>query len=57
MALGGLPLGLAHRVKLLRPVARGQPVKWHDVAFDADNPAIRFRRQMEADPRLQQDMP
>jgi len=57
MTLGGLPLGLAHRVKLLRAVARGQPVKWHDVAFDADNAAVRFRRQMEADTRLQQDMP
>jgi predicted homoserine dehydrogenase-like protein len=48
LALGGLPLGLAHGVKLVRPVASGQPVKWADVAFDAANPAVQFRREMEA---------
>lgn len=47
LALGGLPLGLAHGVKLLRPVAAGQPVSWNDVAFDANATAIRFRREME----------
>jgi predicted homoserine dehydrogenase-like protein len=48
LALGGLPLGLAHHVKLLRPVASGQPVKWGDVAIDDGNAAVRFRREMEA---------
>ena len=48
LALAGLPLGLAHHVKLLRPVASGQPVQWTDVAFDAANPAVRFRREMDA---------
>ncbi len=47
LALGGLPLGLAHGVKLLRPVAAGQPVSWNDVAFDANATAVRFRREME----------
>jgi predicted homoserine dehydrogenase-like protein len=49
LALAGLPLGLAHHVKLLHPVAGGQPVKWTDVAFDAANPAVRFRREMESE--------
>jgi len=49
LALGGLPLGLAHRVKLLRPIAAGAPVKWNDVAFDATDTAVRFRREMEAE--------
>jgi predicted homoserine dehydrogenase-like protein len=49
VALGGLPLGLAHRVKLVRPVASGQAVKWSDVAFDANDAAVRFRRQMESE--------
>jgi len=47
-ALGGLPLGLAHGVKLTRDIAVGQAVKWTDVAFDADNDAVKFRREMEA---------
>ena len=45
--LGCLPLGLAHGWKLLRPVAAGQPVKWSDVAFDANSTAVRVRREME----------
>ncbi|HEY3565656.1 MAG TPA: SAF domain-containing protein, partial [Casimicrobiaceae bacterium] len=48
LALGGLPLGLAHRVKLTRPIASGQPVKWTDVAIDADSTAVKLRREMEA---------
>ncbi len=44
---GGLPIGLAHRVKLIRDVAAGKPVSWHDVAFDANNDAVKFRREME----------
>ena len=41
-------LGLAHGVKLKNTVKAGQPVKWSDVAFDPDNAAIKFRREMEA---------
>jgi predicted homoserine dehydrogenase-like protein len=44
---GCLPLGLAHGWKLVRPVAGGQPVKWSDVAFDANSTAVRVRREME----------
>jgi predicted homoserine dehydrogenase-like protein len=57
LALGGLPLGLAHRVKLVRPVAGGQAIKWSDVAVDESSAAVRFRRLMEADPRIRQDLP
>jgi predicted homoserine dehydrogenase-like protein len=42
-----LPLGLAHGWKLLRPVSAGQPVRWSDVAFDANSTAVRVRREME----------
>jgi len=47
LALGGLPLGLAHNVKLLRPVRQGQTLAWSDVAIDASLPAYRTRREME----------
>ena len=45
--LGGLPLGLAHQVKVVRPVRKGQSLSWDDVAMDADLPAYRIRREME----------
>jgi predicted homoserine dehydrogenase-like protein len=48
LAQGALPLGLAHGWKVLRPVAAGQPVKWSDVAFDANSTAVRVRREMES---------
>jgi predicted homoserine dehydrogenase-like protein len=46
--LGGLPLGLAHGVKLKRAVAAHQPVRWDDVTVDAANDAVKFRHEMEA---------
>jgi len=45
---GYLPLGLSHNVKLKRDIAEGQRLKWDDVAFDANDPAVKFRREMEA---------
>ena len=47
LALGGLPLGLAHGVKLVRPVAKGQSLSWADVAIDTSTQAYRTRRAME----------
>ena len=47
-AMGGLPLGLAHDVKLVRPVKQGQSLTWDDVAVDTSTDAYRVRRQMEA---------
>ena len=46
--LGGLPLGLAHDVKVLRPVKQGQSLSWADVAIDTGTRAYRLRREMEA---------
>ena len=47
LAQGCLPLGLAHGWKMLRPVAAGQPLSWSDVAFEANVPAVKLRREME----------
>jgi len=47
LALGGLPIGLAHRVRLNRPVSHGAIVSWADVAVDESDAAIIFRREME----------
>ncbi len=44
--IGGLPLGLAHDVKLLRPVAKGQSLSWSDVAIDTSTHAYRTRKAM-----------
>ncbi len=47
LRIGGLPLGLAHGWKVVRPVSAGQPVRWQDVAVDETNIAVRIRREME----------
>ena len=48
LAMGGLPLGLAHGVKLARRIARGQSLTWSDVVIDDKLPAYAIRREMEA---------
>jgi len=48
LAIGGLPIGLANRVPLIRDVPAGSPVTWDDVRIDQADPAYRFRREMEA---------
>ncbi len=48
LRLDGLPIGLAHKVKLLRPVAQGMPVSWSDVEIDARSEAVMVRCEMEA---------
>ncbi len=47
MQLGGLPLGLAHNVKLVRAVKKGQSLSWADVAMDTSTHAYRLRNEME----------
>ena len=42
-----LSLGLAHGVKLLKPVAAGQPLRWTDVSVDESSYAVKARREME----------
>ena len=48
LSQGCLPLGLAHGWKMLRAVVAGEPLKWSDVAFDANLPAVQLRRAMES---------
>lgn len=48
LRLGGLPLGLAHNVKLVRPVKKGQSLCWADVAIDTSTAAYGLRSEMEA---------
>ncbi len=47
VAKGYLPLGLAHNVKLLRPIADGAVLTWDDVAMDETTAAYKLRRSME----------
>jgi predicted homoserine dehydrogenase-like protein len=48
LRLAGLPLGLAHDVRLKQAVAANRPVRWDDVAIDPGSEAVRFRHEMEA---------
>jgi len=48
LEFGGLPLGLAHEVKLLRDIAPGESLRWKDVQVDETSLAVRTRREMEA---------
>ncbi|HSV55261.1 MAG TPA: Gfo/Idh/MocA family oxidoreductase [Burkholderiaceae bacterium] len=47
VASGGLPLGLAHNVKVARLVRKGQSLSWADVAMDSTTHAYRVRKEME----------
>jgi predicted homoserine dehydrogenase-like protein len=42
-----LPLGLAHKVKLIRPVRNGDAVTYDDVEIDDTSAAFRLRSEME----------
>jgi predicted homoserine dehydrogenase-like protein len=44
--IGGLPLGLAHDVKVVRAVKQGQSLTWDDVQMPASR-ALEMRREME----------
>lgn len=45
--MGALPMGLAHDVKLKNAIVDDQVICWSDVEYDAADPVIRFRREME----------
>ncbi|MFN0038587.1 MAG: SAF domain-containing protein, partial [Burkholderiales bacterium] len=47
LKIGALSLGLAHDVKLVRPVSAGQTVRWTDVVVDESSYAVKLRREME----------
>lgn len=46
--LGGVPLGLAHDVKVISPVPQGKVVTWADVAMDTTTRAYQLRMELEA---------
>jgi predicted homoserine dehydrogenase-like protein len=48
LEIGGLPIGLADGVKLVRDVRIGQRITWDDVQIDETDAAYRYRREMEA---------
>ncbi|MDQ3187440.1 MAG: Gfo/Idh/MocA family oxidoreductase [Pseudomonadota bacterium] len=47
LRIGGLPLGLAHKVRLINGIRTGDQVRWDDVEIDQNQPAVSFRRSME----------
>lgn len=48
LSLGGLPIGLAHKVKVSRAVKKGQIVGWADVSgIEALGEAVKVRKDME----------
>lgn len=47
LVLGGLPIGLAHGVRLLRDIPVGQPVCWSDVALTHTTATVKMRQAME----------
>ncbi|MBB4286093.1 NAD(P)H-dependent oxidoreductase [Roseospira goensis] len=51
LAVGALPIGLAHGVRLTRSVAAGAVVRWADVAIDPADEAVALRRALESDHR------
>jgi predicted homoserine dehydrogenase-like protein len=48
LALGGLPLGMAHNVRLRRSVAKGTCLCWDDVDIDTSTNAWKIRHEMAA---------
>ena len=47
LKIGGLPIGLAHNVKLKRNIPEGRQIGWADVDIDETTEAYRIRREME----------
>ena len=47
LAMGGLPIGLAHNVRLKRAVAKDQIVSFADVEIEHDLDVLALRREME----------
>ena len=48
LAIGALPIGLAHNVRLKRAIARDSIVRFEDVEIERDLDVVALRRQMEA---------
>jgi len=52
LSLEALPIGLAHGIKLKNEVKENEIIKWSDVEFSSTDPAISYRRSMEADAKI-----
>lgn len=48
LAIGALPIGVAHGMELVRDIAAGTVVRWQDVRYDAKRQDVCVRREMEA---------
>jgi len=48
LQMGGLPIGIAHNMKLNKSIAQGQSICWDDVNVDETLQAISIRREMES---------
>jgi len=48
LQMGGLPIGLAHNMKLKNAIAEGHSICWDDVNIDEALQAICIRKEMEA---------
>jgi predicted homoserine dehydrogenase-like protein len=46
LALGGLPIGLAHGIRLTRHIPKGSAITWNDIV-SAKSETVRVRREME----------
>ncbi|MBU1965060.1 MAG: flagellar biosynthesis protein FlgA, partial [Proteobacteria bacterium] len=48
VASGYLPIGLAHQVKVMKPIAAGETITWGDVAVNRQDETVKFRLEMES---------
>ncbi|MBU0653366.1 MAG: Gfo/Idh/MocA family oxidoreductase [Proteobacteria bacterium] len=48
VASGYLPIGLAHQVKVMKPIAAGETITWGDVAASRQDETVKFRLEMES---------
>ena len=52
LSIEALPIGLAHGIKLKNEIKENEIIKWSDVEFSSTDPAISYRRSMEADAKI-----
>ena len=48
LEIEGLPIGLAHGLKLKRDIGKDEGLSWRDVEFEEKSQVVAVRRQMEA---------
>lgn len=57
LLLGGVPIGLAHGVKLIIDVPAGHPIRWQDIVISESTEALRLRQRMEETYRAEWNLP